>query len=757
MFGQGGDSELPKVGVKIERDRYGVPAITGTTDQDAWWGAGYAVAQDRLFQLDLFRRATSGRLAEILGESYLADDLIARRDYYTDAEIDDMIAHIPPLLLRRAEAYRDGINAWSEKVRSDPTKLPGEFPALGATPPVWTLRDTARIGVFLARTVPASDGREIANVRALRELGAKGFDKLLPLRAPGRVPTVPKENGIFESQPGRTLAQERLAYRRSQGFTAGLPLPAPEATTATAAASSAARGGPTSRVIPRGGSYMWGIGRPATKRRPCRTVSRKGRKSVRRCRTTYRRPKLPGNAYLFNGPQLGFSIPELFVEFELHSPTQSLRGVSAAGIPVMGIGHNSHLAWGLTSGLSDVNDLYAEDVSSGAESYRYEGSVRKMNCRDERFDFRAPPPTGASALTGLITSPSKASGSRTERICRTVHGPVQSRVGGTAYARRYAIWGRELETLEGLSALNDANTVQAADKALLGVTWNENVLAADDRGGIGFWHPGLHPLRPLGYDERLPYPGTGEAEWRGLLERRQTPHVINPRQGYLFNWNNVPSMGWTSGDGEARERQAGPYHRARYLKLLVSRVAKRPSYTASRAIDRSSGATAQQRPLFGRHLLRARSGANPAAASVLDTLLGWDGSYTRTASDGTVPAGVAAWEEFKARAQAIALFSFTRHAPGPGSLDLAGTPGKSHMFDISNGEAYALRTLSPSALRLAAERTQAALTTRFGSPTPSAWREPRRMYAVTAQGAADKPKLPFFDRGTWQQSVALGP
>ena len=84
------------------------------------------------------------------------------------------------------------------------------------------------------------------------------------------------------------------------------------------------------------------------------------------------------------------------------------------------------------------------------------------------------------------------------------------------------------------------------------------MIAADDRGNIGYWHPGLHPLRPKGYDERLPYPGTGEAEWRGLLPRRRTPYAINPRQGYLFQWNNVPSLGWTSGDAEARERLAGP-------------------------------------------------------------------------------------------------------------------------------------------------------------------------------------------------------
>jgi len=724
LFNQPGETETPRPGVTIVRGPYGVPSITGASDFDAWWGVGYAVAQDRLFQLELFRRATSGRLAEILGETYLDDDLIARRDYYTDAEIDAMMGAVPANLRARAEAYRDGINAWVEEVRSDPGKLPGEFTALGVQPPTWTLRDTARIGVFLARTVPSGDGAEIENARALRELGPKAFDRLLPLRTKGRVPTVPRSSGVFPSQPGRTRKQERRAFRRSQRFVAGLELP------------EAAGSGSAARVEARGGSYMWGIGR----------ARRKGAA-----------PRGPGASFLFNGPQLGFSIPELFVEFELHSPVQDMRGVSAAGVPVLGIGHNGRIAWGFTSGLSDEDDLYVEKLT-GEETYMFRGQERRMDCRDERFDFRSPPTDLPGDLADILGGSRQVAGSRTVRICRTVHGPVQVRTGGTAYARRYAIWNRELETIVGLSALNDATSVREADRALLDVTWNENVIAADDRGNIGYWHPGLHPLRPKGFDERLPYPGTGEAEWRGLLPRRRTPYAINPRQGYLMQWNNVPSLGWTSGDGPARERLAGAFHRAAFLRRLVARVTRRPSYEASRAIDRRSGTTAQQRPLFTKQLRRARRGSRGKARLLLRTLLEWDGSYHRVDAQGRVAPGVAAWEEFKDRAEAIALFNLGgRRAPGPGVLDLAGNPGRSHEFDISNGEAFALRRLGPKGLRLAAERTHDALAARFRSSDPDTWREPRRMYEVSAQGAAATPDLPFFDRGTWEQSVGLGP
>src|SRR3712207_5050845 len=88
------------------------------------------------------------------------------------------------------------------------------------------------------------------------------------------------------------------------------------------------------------------------------------------------------------------------------------------------------------------------------------------------------------------------------------------------------------------------------------VTWNENLMAADSQGNIGYWHPGLLPIKPRGYDERLPFPGTGEAEWKGFLSVAQRPHVINPKQGWLANWNNVPSVGWTQGDFPARERRS---------------------------------------------------------------------------------------------------------------------------------------------------------------------------------------------------------
>jgi acyl-homoserine lactone acylase PvdQ len=308
---------------------------------------------------------------------------------------------------------------------------------------------------------------------------------------------------------------------------------------------------------------------------------------------------------------------------------------------------------------------------------------------------------------------------------------------------------RELETLDGLARLNDARSVQDVDRALRRVTWNENILAADDRGNIGFWHPGLHPLRPLRFDERLPFPGTGEAEWRGLLPRSRTPHVINPRgRRWLDNWNNVPSVGWTSGDAPARERLNGPYHRITMQQALVARAARNPTYaTAGVGVLRRSASIATQRPAAGPLLRRLAAGATGPAATVLRTLVAWDGNYTRTDGAGTIEPGAATWEAFKAAAQRRVFDDGT---------PLVGEPGSKGFVEATLGETVALRTASARELRAAAADAAAALAERFGTPDPTRWRAPRPLVEAIQQGLVDPPPIPLQNRGSYEQIVELG-
>src|SRR4051812_7593892 len=273
-FNQPGEKETPRAGVDIVRDAFGVPAITAPSENDAWWGVGYAVAEDRLFQLELFRRATTGRLAEILGKSYLDDDLIARRDYYTRPELEKMLAALPPSLQARAAAYRDGVNAYIAYLQSHPLDVPGEFTALQVPLRPFEAWEQAAIGVFLARTVPSGDGNELTNLRMLRENGRDALEKLVPIRQKRETYTIPPSEARFPSQPGRTRKQERAGYKRTLAASRDWDLPSAKAAANSRAAVAAGLLGHV------GGSSMFTVRDPKTH-----------------------------HAYLFNGPQLGFSEP----------------------------------------------------------------------------------------------------------------------------------------------------------------------------------------------------------------------------------------------------------------------------------------------------------------------------------------------------------------------------------------------------------------------------------------------------------------
>ena len=713
LDGPAATTEVPRAGVKVQRDAYGVPAVYGENAYDGWWGAGYAVAQDRLFQLEAFRHATQGRLADLTGKGALEDDLIARRDYYTAAERQQMFEALSPDLQQRIIAYRDGVNAWIDHVNANPQDLPGEYPFTGTALTPWTVQDTLSIGVFLARTIPSSDGAELLNLRAVQQSGSPGvLDALVPLRIKGQRPTIPPSEGSFPQGKRLTSKKARAARKRSLAFADTLPKASERAARAATRKGALLPG----RIGRTGGSYMFAVRKPE------------------------------GGAILFNGPQLGYSIPELFVELEVHYPGLDVRGGTAPGVPLIGTGHNGNVAWGITSGLSDDDDLYAEKLVPGEpEKYYFKGEVREMECRTERLTWSGPP-------SDLVSGTVPDAGSRTERVCRTVHGPVQLRQGNVAYARKYAIWKRELETLSGLAQINAAKTIQDVDRATADLTWNENLMAADSAGNIGYWHPGLLQQRPSTYDQRLPLPGTGEAEWGGLVPRSKLPRVINPKQGWLANWNNIPSDGWTTGDGEASERQTGRLHRVGWLARHVANLAKAPSFAAAEEAVRKAGSYAQQRQLAAPQVRRLARGTSGPAKAVFDAILAWDGDYVRTDAAGTIDPGVSAWQEWK---KAIARRVDDRL--GKGATLFPDRPGASHVYDMTAKQAYGLRELPVAALREAAADAHGVLAKQFGTDDVARWRAPRAMYDVGAQGAGSAPDLPFFDRGTMEMLTELAP
>ncbi len=120
--------------IKIVRDEYGMPHIYANDTWHLFYGYGYVVAQDRLFQMEMARRSTQGTVAEVLGKDFVKFDKDIRRNYWPDA-IRAQIDALSPEDMSILQGYADGMNAWIDKVNTNPeTLLPKQFNTFGFTP-----------------------------------------------------------------------------------------------------------------------------------------------------------------------------------------------------------------------------------------------------------------------------------------------------------------------------------------------------------------------------------------------------------------------------------------------------------------------------------------------------------------------------------------------------------------------------------------------------------------------------------------------
>ena len=213
---------IPRAGVTITRDAFGVPHVAGATRADVFFGAGYATAQDRLFFADILRHMGRGRLSEFVGGVLGLDGTIGYdRTYYrvaghSEAElqaiIDEGVMRSPefgPIVLADAQAFRDGINAYIAEARVDPAKLPAEYQIFGLALDDWQLADSAASAIAFCTVIGFCNGGggEHDNVQLFQALvGRFGEAVGERLRRPA--------GGRGQERP-RNDAEEVPAYERT--------------------------------------------------------------------------------------------------------------------------------------------------------------------------------------------------------------------------------------------------------------------------------------------------------------------------------------------------------------------------------------------------------------------------------------------------------------------------------------------------------------------------------------------------------------
>ncbi|MFN3689394.1 MAG: penicillin acylase family protein, partial [Fimbriimonadales bacterium] len=308
--------------VRIVRDRYGVPTVYATTRYGLMYGNGYAIAQDRLWQMELYRRQARGELAEIMGSRALEQDKAARIEGYTEAELQAQIDRLPPELREALDGLAAGINAWIADARSAGA-LPKQYAEYGVAPRPWRPTDTVAIAVMMLRrfggVMSAGDLRNYALYQLLKarnkDLAATWANDLLWLQDPTSPTTVPPEDDrrkAHRREPRQTLEQMRKHLELLPDIGLNVLLPALRIATGEAQIEFAREHG----LYTQFGSYAILIS-------PHKSAT--------------------GMPILVGAPQMGFSLPHIAAEIHLNGAGINARGMTFPGVPGVLIGTNEHL------------------------------------------------------------------------------------------------------------------------------------------------------------------------------------------------------------------------------------------------------------------------------------------------------------------------------------------------------------------------------------------------------------------------------
>ncbi|MBI3656179.1 MAG: penicillin acylase family protein [Acidobacteria bacterium] len=500
---------------------------------------GYGTAQDRLWQLEFNRHTAKGTLAEILGQNYIFQDRVTRRESYTDAEYWELFDSLPEWVRVAFQGYADGINRYLRDAATAVDRsawLPWEFYYLGYMPSLWDVTDSLAILRSFLGTFGESNAKQLSNLTLYRflverygaERGAAIFNDLHWMNDPDSPVTVPT------GDPGSTQIEAPAAAFKQVHTEVYLDM---DMEAVQRAAEAAAREEADLRALrealgfpPKLGSYAFVAN---------------GNKSA------------SGKPMLFGGPQMmvypspdvvhDVYLKTILTPFNPTTPRINVAGIGVAGGPVVVIGHTDRLAWSLTSGIGNNIDTFIETVRphpsvSGKFQYLHKGRWLDMEARTEVYKYRTSPIPGPLEI------------GREERsvVYRTIHGPVFQPATlapdtTLAFANQRAHWKKDGETLIALMGINRARTLDEVERNVLRISGSLNVIYADVDGNIAYWQSGRIPVRAPGTDIRLPMRGTGEDEWQPRYW--PIPHSRNPRQGFMANWNNKPAI-WFDTNGD---------------------------------------------------------------------------------------------------------------------------------------------------------------------------------------------------------------
>lgn len=513
--------------VEIYRDDYGVPHIYAQSEEDLFYAQGYVMAQDRLWQMDLTRRAVSGRLAEIFGPDYVGADHFLRTIGFKRVA-QEAEAALSPEIRRALEAYARGINDYIAENRR---RLPLEFTILGYEPDPWTVADSLAIGKYMAWDLGGNMQTELFLAALVEKLGLEKARTIFPHASSTDLTILPP--GTWRGRQTSDLPPPNARRRQ----TSDLPSPptARGRQTGSLTPPPGTRdhqtGGltppPTASVSP----YRPGIATPEAFLELLALsdlghfLGRAGSDLGSNNWVVGGSLTASGRPLLANDMHLEIKAPSIWYQNHLVVPGQlNVTGVMFPGVPGVIVGHNDRIAWGVTNVGPDVQDLYIEKPNpANPHEFEYNGKWEKARVIQEKIYVKGQKDPVVKEV--VITR----HGPIISNVVKGVKEPLSLR--WTAYDRT-----EEFEAVLGFMRARNWEEFKAALEHFAAPA--QNFVFADVDGNIAYRANGLFPLRKEG-DGLLPVPGWTDAyEWTGYIPWAEVPQIVNPPEGFIVTANN---------------------------------------------------------------------------------------------------------------------------------------------------------------------------------------------------------------------------
>jgi penicillin amidase len=519
-----GQIAAPGLGAPVEvlLDQYGVPSVYARDAEDAFYSAGVLHARDRLWQMELYRRVTMGRLSEVLGDGTIEIDkrfvvLGLRESARAEWE------RATPQVRMALERYAAGVNSVISRLQGRERAL--EFQILRFNPAPWEPIDSLAVGRLMAWRLAENHHAEL-----VRAALARKFDTDAALLLTGRYPA----NGpaILEGAP-------RVA-------------PAPTPTTPAATMASAKLPAPIRSR------------RPVEYPKGLEWLSATARRGNSNSWVLAPRKTRSNRAMLANDPHLQMEFPSVWYEMHLVAADLDVSGVTIPGVPIVAIGHNSRIAWGITNTGADVQDLALErvDIARKRSFYRGEWVPIEITPADIPVRGRSQPLPFEVWKTpnGPIVADVELDFETVPMWLSPATRPNEER---RAYSMRWDTNGDLAIAFDAINRATDWASFTAATVSF--ALPSSNIVYADVDGNIGYVMSGRVPVRTSG-DGRMAVDGSTGLSWSGSINSATLPRSLNPDAGFIASSNNLIDRGFSP---LITNDWAAPFRATRLRELLT--------------------------------------------------------------------------------------------------------------------------------------------------------------------------------------------